>query len=272
MQPHLTGVWQAVRSRTAAPPRGAGCLGALALWLLLAGCSPQNIDDAYGKRRGAVGGASVNGTAVLAEMFRAAGHRVISWRRLSPKLYGFDILVWVPDDDHPPELPQRQFLEDWLGRRGGRTLVYVGHDYDAAVDYWQKARPRRPRAGDGNGPASGAAAGPERGPLRGAARGRAGRLVHRPPRPAAAASARVGGTLGRGRGRSAAGAATACPAGHSGADGDRRVDGTRRSARRRSAAVRAATGIRRGTARHAHHAARVGRQPDPGGGQRLLSA
>ena len=58
----------------------------LALLLVVAaGCANREIDTAYGRRRGAIGAASVNGTGVLARMFGDAGYRIGTWRRISPK-------------------------------------------------------------------------------------------------------------------------------------------------------------------------------------------
>jgi hypothetical protein len=106
----------------------------------------QDLPTDYGRRRG--GGAaasSVNGTAALAELFRKAGHRVSTMRRLSPRAEEFDIIVWVPDNFENPTKEQRQFLEDWLASGTGRTVVYVGRDYDAAIAYWRAMLPSFPK-------------------------------------------------------------------------------------------------------------------------------
>jgi hypothetical protein len=77
-------------------------------------------------------------------MFRQAGHKVRTWRRLSPKLQECDTIVWAPDCFAPPEVEERQFLERWLAKQPNRTLVYIGRDYDAAIDYWEKVQPQAP--------------------------------------------------------------------------------------------------------------------------------
>lgn len=114
----------------------------LLLWL--AGCARVDIDVTYGKRRGYPGAESVNGTAVLASMFEQAGHRVTTWSRLSPKLQESQTIVWFPDSFAPPAPEQRHFLERWLAAGSNRTLVYVGRDYDAAIEYWKKIQPQVP--------------------------------------------------------------------------------------------------------------------------------
>jgi hypothetical protein len=116
----------------------------LLLLLVSVGCGRQELDHTYGRRRGALGGASVNGTAVLAGMFQQAGYKVRTWRRLSPKLEECETIVWAPDCFAPPAVEERQYLERWLAKEPSRTLVYIGRDYDAAIDYWEKVQPQAP--------------------------------------------------------------------------------------------------------------------------------
>ncbi len=116
----------------------------VATLIALAGCAPEELDTTYGLRHSLKGRESVNGTAVLGEMFQAAGFRVNGWRRLSPKLEDYDVIVWFPDDYEPPTKPQREFLDEWLRNEPNRTLIYVGRDYDAAVTYWRKVMPSVP--------------------------------------------------------------------------------------------------------------------------------
>jgi hypothetical protein len=111
---------------------------------LLAGCSPPEIDRTYGKRRGAEGEASVNGTAVLGRMFELAGAKIQTRSYLSPSVHDFDVIVWFPDDFQPPGEEPQKFLEEWLYRGQGKTLIYVGRDYDATIDYWEKVLPTAP--------------------------------------------------------------------------------------------------------------------------------
>jgi hypothetical protein len=110
------------------------------LLLTLGGCSARELDTTYGRRRGDPGADSVNGTAVLASLFEEAGHRVTTWRRLSPKLGEAQNIIWFPDDFAPPTEKQRRYLEKWLTDKSGRTLVYVGRDYDASIAYWKKVQ------------------------------------------------------------------------------------------------------------------------------------
>lgn len=135
--PNKPGVWFA-------PQRSCGAWLLVVVAACCSGCGMEEIDSTYGKRRGVQGGASVNGTAVLAAMFELAGHKVQTRRYLSPRAHEFDAVVWFPDDYEPPADEAQRFLEDWLYRGRGKTLIYVGRDYDATVDYWEKVLPTAP--------------------------------------------------------------------------------------------------------------------------------
>jgi len=120
-------------------------VAAVALVCLVAiGCQPD-ISSGYGRRRAPNARTSVVGTAVLAEMFEQAGDRVFSWYLLSPRIRDrADCVVWFPDDFEPPNKEARQWLEDWLLAVPGRTLIYVGRDFDAPSWYWQRVKPDTP--------------------------------------------------------------------------------------------------------------------------------
>ncbi|MEM6798286.1 MAG: hypothetical protein AAF589_02115 [Planctomycetota bacterium] len=116
-----------------------------ALAMLSAGCSvPDYLNEVYGMRsRG--GADSVNGTAVLAEMFEAAGHDVRSWRLMSPSLEKADVIVWFPDDFETPSADAIVWLEEWLFYNdSAKTLIFVSRDYDAGELYWRSAKPMSP--------------------------------------------------------------------------------------------------------------------------------
>jgi hypothetical protein len=111
----------------------------------LAGCaSDEYLEDGYGRQAGLGRAGSVNGTAVLADMFRAAGHPVSSWSVLSPRIEKADVIVWFPDDFDPPTPEARERLEAWLSAKAGRSLVYVGRHFDAAPRYWRDVEREAP--------------------------------------------------------------------------------------------------------------------------------
>lgn len=110
-------------------------LAVAALWssLVVVGCSRGEIETDYGVRSGK----SVNGTGAFADMLRQQGFRVATWKRFSPKLDDAELLVWFHDAFEPPTAQQREFVERWMSRGFGRTMVYVGRDFDGEVGYWQ---------------------------------------------------------------------------------------------------------------------------------------
>lgn len=114
--------------------------------LALAGCQGE-IDDTYGRRSGH-GAASVNGTTVLGDMFRSAGHTVYSRSALTPRMNEkAQCIVWFPDDLDGPTKEVRRWFADWLAAKPGRTLIYVGRDFDAWPFYWEKVGKPAPFGG-----------------------------------------------------------------------------------------------------------------------------
>ena len=110
--------------------------------LLAAGCAEEGLDVRYGSRQPILGGdTSVNGTGVLAEMFRRGGHEIGSITRLTPRAgRAADVIIWMPNDLTPPSQAAVEWLENWLAEDPHHTLVYVMPDYDAAPHYWAKVK------------------------------------------------------------------------------------------------------------------------------------
>ena len=121
-----------------------GLLLLVGLYFLIASARRETLPVVYGKRRGGTAAESVNGTSVLASMFTQAGHKVRSITRLSPKVHNYQTIVWFPDDYKPPTKEQRDWFEQWLSSGTGRTLIYIGRDYDAATEYWNDIQPIAP--------------------------------------------------------------------------------------------------------------------------------
>jgi hypothetical protein len=114
------------------------------LLMVIAGCGqPEELEVTYGQRKGTAA-SSVNGTGVLAAMYEEAGFSAYTWRYLSSGLHDYDVIVWAPDDFGPPSEETREFFDEWLARENGKTLVYIGRDYDAAGHYWQRVLPTAP--------------------------------------------------------------------------------------------------------------------------------
>ena len=114
----------------------------LMLIALVVGCGQsQAVKDTYGRRTG-TGRKSVNGTGVLGSMFESAGYQVRSWATLSPRIEKEDVLVIVIDSFYAPHAEFCDRLEEWLSSDSGRTLIFIGRDYDAAVEYWKEVAPK----------------------------------------------------------------------------------------------------------------------------------
>ncbi len=117
----------------------------LLLILVLSGCADSELQTTYGERSGPYAYSSVNGTAVFSGMFELSGDTVFSWNVLSPRLYhGVDAIVWFPDDFEPPSDEVLDWFEDWMLDSPGRTLIYVGRDFDAEASYWKAVGPLAP--------------------------------------------------------------------------------------------------------------------------------
>jgi hypothetical protein len=128
-------------------PTGPTTLFAMfALLALSSGCKDE-VHSEYGFRSGYFE-TSLNGTRVLGDMFAEAGHRVRSWTYLSPSLENADVIVWLPNDFEPPTSDVEAWLTHWLTDGDPselpRVLIYVGRDFDAAPDYWQRMQTQPP--------------------------------------------------------------------------------------------------------------------------------
>lgn len=127
---------------TPARRRRAALALALALTLLgLAGCGP-GVDTTYGRSRWG----SVNGTSVLAGLFRARGHEVRAAVRLTDELSGWaEVLVRFAPAPGPPPRDEAAWYDQWLNAGEGRRIVYVPRDYDATHEYWSRALAQLPK-------------------------------------------------------------------------------------------------------------------------------
>lgn len=121
------------------------------LVLAVCGCMNPELESYYGRHEIPAISASVNGTDVLAGMFTEAGHEVYFRRTLvTSEMASADTIVWFPDDYAAPKSEVCEWFDDWLYESPGRTLVYVGRDFDAAPLYWKhimgRAGPDQKRA------------------------------------------------------------------------------------------------------------------------------
>lgn len=128
-------------------PRSA--IACLLLLTALSGCGQEYIENDYGRQRFPGTAGSVNGTDVLAAMFEDAGHDVHTRRTLvTDEMAAADIVVWFPNDTSAPRKEVCDWFDQWLIEEPGRTLIFVGRDFDAEPQYWDFHYNRKPARHD----------------------------------------------------------------------------------------------------------------------------
>jgi hypothetical protein len=109
---------------------------------VIAGCSKSTdppLGTSYGQGDEEQFQTSVNGLSVLADLFTKAGDSVFIEDNLSPQIKATaDVIVWAPDDFGVPGVATIQWIDAWLRAKPGRTLIYIGRDFDAEPVYWRK--------------------------------------------------------------------------------------------------------------------------------------
>lgn len=78
---------------------------------------------------------SLNGLGVFRKMWESTGAKCLTPKKLSPRLESMDVIVLVGQSFSPPGRAARDWLEQWLSRDSGRTVVYFGRDFNADVYY-----------------------------------------------------------------------------------------------------------------------------------------
>jgi hypothetical protein len=120
----------------------AAIISGLFLATIVFGGCRENVNSIYGQMLPRALTTSVNGTDVLGEMFVEAGHQIATRRVLvTSRLETVDAIIWFPDDRSAPSQEVCDWFDTWLAARSGRTLVYVGRDFDAAPFYWRSMLP-----------------------------------------------------------------------------------------------------------------------------------
>lgn len=100
------------------------------------------LGNEYGRVSRSGGPDSVNGTGVLAKMFRAADHDVFTQQRISRRLEQADCIVWFRQRLGAPQGKTVETLQKWLDAQPGRTLIFVGRGYEADIAYWEDLESR----------------------------------------------------------------------------------------------------------------------------------
>lgn len=101
-------------------------------WLTYNRLHPLEVSTAFGSYSD---NESIHGFGVLAQLMQQQGQQVARTGVLTSQLDRYDLLIWTHKG---PQLPNNEALEkveEWMGNGG--TVVFIGHDYSAARDYWR---------------------------------------------------------------------------------------------------------------------------------------
>ena len=100
--------------------------------VLALGCSSR-LETGYGSMKGT----SINGTSVLADMFRERGDEVRTAYRLTDRVDEWaDVIVRFSPHDGLPDREEADWYLSWLEGSEDRRLVYVVRDFDSTREYW----------------------------------------------------------------------------------------------------------------------------------------
>ncbi len=111
---------------------GIGCL----VGILGAGCGRgDHLETQYGSSHGP----SINGSEVLAEMFREEGHNVKTAYRLTRQMSDWaDLIVRFAPRPGVPDEEEGDWYFNWLTKEGGHRLIYIVNDFDVQETYWNE--------------------------------------------------------------------------------------------------------------------------------------
>lgn len=112
--------------------------------LLFSGCGRQQLDSTWAGHEYPSKTSSPSGLGYLEKLCLQKGTRFKSVNRLSPRLDRADCLILIGQTFHPPAKEARDWMEDWLGKKSGRRIVYFGRDFDATEYYWERTLTEQP--------------------------------------------------------------------------------------------------------------------------------
>lgn len=115
------------------------CLAVVGCLSACMGCGRRGPSDnvEYAELRGIQSTTSLNGLGIHRRMWETTGAQVVTPLKLSPRLNSVDTLVLVGATYAPPGRLARQWLQDWLSEKEGRSVIYFGRDFDAETRYLQ---------------------------------------------------------------------------------------------------------------------------------------
>ncbi len=100
------------------------------------GCTSPKPVTSYGANTYPGKYSSVNGLGVFEQLCKNEGAFCVSVNRLSARLDRYDALILYGDTYKPLGQDARDWVEQWLAEKTGRTLIYFGKDFDA-YSYYQ---------------------------------------------------------------------------------------------------------------------------------------
>ncbi len=110
--------------------------GLLVAMVLSVGCSRYlPVVDRFGAVTSPDVDRSCNGLGMHIRMWESTGARCIMPQKLTPRLDDVDVIVIVGKSFAPPGREARRWLENWLGEKRGRAVVYFGRDLNAETYY-----------------------------------------------------------------------------------------------------------------------------------------
>ena len=121
------------------------CMAVLVCFVF-SGCGFAEPSRQYGDVRYPGKSSSINGLGIFEELCNQAGSRCFVTNRLSPRLDKADAIVLVGNTFEPPAKEARDWLEEWLAAKAGRSVIYFGRDFDAEIYYRQQTLARVPAA------------------------------------------------------------------------------------------------------------------------------
>ncbi len=99
------------------------------------GCSYIPWPEGFAEVSGPNATRSLNGMGVHRRMWESTGAKILTPQKLSPRLDSIDTIVLVGSSYQPPGSLARDWLEKWLAKKPGRTVIYFGRDFDAGLMY-----------------------------------------------------------------------------------------------------------------------------------------
>jgi hypothetical protein len=108
-------------------------LGGLYWWMIGSRRASLVVEDSFGNYSDSE---SIHGFGVLAQLLRQQGHQVARTKMLTRQIERYDLLIWTHLGPQLPSNEALDILDEWMAKGG--SVVFIGHDYSAQLDYWRQ--------------------------------------------------------------------------------------------------------------------------------------